>query len=442
MNRISLQTRITAGLAVSLALIFTLQWWVASGSARHVVENKISSNLGHEVENFLAATKLSPGAVELEAASVGQVYQRVYSGHYYLIRAEGNELRSRSLWDEGLPDLPDGLRRITGPRGRTLLVKTASFIKQGRPLKIIAAEDVTDIDLEIDAFRNRYAIVAAFTLAALLLAQIAIVRMALAPLNRARLDADRLERGETDTIVDDVPAELVPFVSRINRLTEITRKRLARSRNALGDLAHALKTPLTALVQAADSERIKRDPELHDLLTETTDTMKRLMEKELRKARLAGAFAPGKGFFPEKDVPPLLNTLGMMYREKAINTQTALSSGGFSAFDAEDMIELLGTLLDNAYKWANGRVRISVAGGNAMVIEIEDDGPGCPPDKLALIVERGFRLDENVPGYGLGLAIARDIVESYNGGISFTRSEMLGGLKVKVALPTPGGSIS
>ncbi len=436
MNNTSLQYRITIGLAISLVLVFSLHWWMASGSARRMLEDKISSNLGHEMENLLAAAKPgTEGSVELQATAVSQVYQRVYSGHYYVIRVDGKEIRSRSLWDEELPNLPEGLRRIPGPKGQTLLAKTATFTKQGKQLEISVAEDVTDTDKDMALFSNRYAMLAVSTLAALLLVQVIIVRMALAPLNRARLDADRLERGETERINADVPAELAPFVARINRLTEITRKRLARSRNALGDLAHALKTPLTALIQAADSDAAKNDPALRMLMDETTGTIKRLMERELRKARLAGAYAPGKGFAPEKDLPPLLGALKMMHRDRDVVVESELPAGNFAACDAEDMTELLGTLLDNAYKWAGGRVRLSISQGENLAIIVEDDGPGCPPDMLEKITKRGMRLDESTPGHGLGLAIAQDIAESYNGTMSLGRSEKLGGLKVEVTFP-------
>lgn len=435
MKRLSLQRRITIGLAVSLAVIFAAQLWAASQSARRVVENSIAQNLDHEIENLLAALALQPdGLFALNPDAETPIYRRVYSGHYFAIHHGGGAIRSRSLWDEDFPAPSDGIRRMAGPKGQTLLAKTASFNRGGRQVAITVAEDVTGIDAEIAAFRNRYAWVAAVTLALLLGAQMLIVRVALKPLERARMDAVRLERGETETMETDVPAELIPFITQLNRLADITRKRLARSRNALGDLAHALKTPLAAIMQAAEHEKVKGDEELYLLLNQSADKMARLMDKELRKARLAGGYLPGKGFDMGRDIPPLLKTLELMHRGKAVRVEARYPETHLAGFDSADMMELLGTLLDNAFKWAKGSVSLAMTLDTAFAITIEDDGPGCPPEMMARIAERGVRLDESVPGHGLGLAIACDIVESYNGRIEFSPSP-LGGLRVTIKFP-------
>ncbi len=432
MKRLSLQRRITIGLAVSLAVIFSVQLWAASQSARRVVENSIAQNLSHEMENLLAALARQPdGGLALKPDAETPIYRRVYSGHYFSIHFESGVIRSRSLWDEDFPALAEGIRRVAGPKGQTLLAKTASFNRAGQRATITVAEDVTAIDAEIAAFRNRYALVAVGTLVLLLAAQMMIVRLALRPLERARMDAVRLERGETETMETDVPAELTPFITQLNRLADITRKRLVRSRNALGDLAHSLKTPLAAIMQAAAHEKVKGDEELYLLLNQSADKMARLMDKELRKARLAGGYLPGKGFDTAQDIPPLLKTLELMHREKALRVDARYPDTHLAGFDSADMMELLGTLLDNAFKWAKGRVSLVMTQDNGLVITIEDDGPGCPPEMTELISGRGVRLDESVPGHGLGLAIARDIVESYNGQIGFSAAA-LGGLRVTI----------
>ncbi len=426
----SLQQRITLGLAVTLAVIFSVQLWIAAGSARRVVENSIAANMDHEMETLLAALIATPQGPALKPDAEGPIYHRVYSGHYFAISHSGGEIRSRSLWDEALEPQGDGLRRVAGPKGQTLLAKTATFVKFNRQFSITVAEDVGDIDAEIASFRYTYALVAAATLALLLGLQLLIVRVALRPVERARLDAMRLERGETETIASDVPVELAPFVTQLNRLSAITRKRLARSRSALGDLAHALKTPLAAIRQAAEHEKVKGDDELYLLLSRSADKMAQLMGKELRKARLAGGFTPGTGFDTTHDLPALLKTLGIMYRDKGIAFDAAYPARNLPGFDSADMMELLGTLLDNAGKWAAKKAALTITDEGGLTITVEDDGPGCPPETMARIAERGVRLDESVPGHGLGLAIARDIVESYGGELAFSRSETLGGLRV------------
>ncbi len=210
MKSISLQRRITAGLAISLAVIFSVQLWAASHSARRVVENSIAENLTHEIENLLAALDPGPdGVLALKPDAEAPIYRRVYSGHYFSIHHGGGVIRSRSLWDEEFNVLPNGLQRVPGPQGQTLLAKTATFNKNGRRVVITVAEDVTAIDAEIAAFRNRYAALAAGALALLLGAQMLIVRIALKPLERARMNAVRLERGERGRITPKVTHDRV-----------------------------------------------------------------------------------------------------------------------------------------------------------------------------------------------------------------------------------------
>jgi len=213
------------------------------------------------------------------------------------------------------------------------------------------------------------------------------------------------------------------------------RRRLLRSRQALGNLAHALKTPLTLLTHQAGHESIRAQPDLQREITAQLQAINRLIERELKRARLSGAALPGQRFDFSAEIPPLVATLASLYREKRIDIATRLPDKAVLSADREDMLELLGNLLDNACKWGKHKVLIEAecAPGN-VAIRVHDDGPGCPKENLAWLAQRGARLDESAPGHGLGLAIALDIAADYGGRISFGRSGILGGFLVIVDL--------
>jgi signal transduction histidine kinase len=164
----------------------------------------------------------------------------------------------------------------------------------------------------------------------------------------------------------------------------------------------------------------------------------RRMERELKRARLAGGVSPGRHFDPAADLPALTDLLRRMYQDKGLEIEAEAPRGTFPA-DREDMLELLGVLADNACKWAETQVRLTVALGTAGIeIRVEDDGPGCPAPNLANLTQRGVRLDETVGGHGLGLAIAQEIVELYGGELALDRSQVLGGFEAVVRRPRPG----
>jgi signal transduction histidine kinase len=213
-------------------------------------------------------------------------------------------------------------------------------------------------------------------------------------------------------------------------------QRLERSRTAAGNLSHAIKGPLGLLRQQLLDPALSVDPQMREALIEQVERLRRLAERQLKRARLAGAGGAGLRFDPGEELPTLARLLGRIHAPKILDIQLDIRTSGPLDVDREDMLELLGNLLDNACKWANGRVRCSLsAEAEALVLSVEDDGPGCSDAEIADITGRGVRLDEEVSGHGLGLAIAKEIVESYRGRIAFGRSSTLGGLCAEVRLP-------
>jgi signal transduction histidine kinase len=223
-------------------------------------------------------------------------------------------------------------------------------------------------------------------------------------------------------------------VAQINHLLAHTEDSLKRSRNALGDLGHALKTPLAVLLSLASSEKLDAHPELRKVLQAQLEQVQQRLNRELNRARLSGDALPGALFDCDEELPGLLATLNMIHGEHLALSYRA-RPGLQLPWDREDLLELLGNLLDNACKWADAEVRLSVvetSGG--FELSVEDDGPGIPRDQRAQVFSRGTRLDEQTDGHGLGLGIVRDIVDTWGGVLRLEESEW-GGLKVVIELP-------
>lgn len=414
-------------LVVLLAITGTGAWIGREATIRFVV-----SRLEHDGEALIAALDTAGRAL---TKPLPPVYSQPLSGHYFVVSFDGGSpLRSRSLWDAefditGLaPGTTDSAFR-DGPRGQRLVVWRAGYEKQGQVFTIAVAEDVAPLSMALRTFLWSGIALAVLTAGLLLWVQKRLLRRAFRRLDTVRADIRRLGRGETGQLSEDVPVEVRPLVREFNHLVTAWHGHLQRSRNAVGNLAHALKSPLQLLMQRG---REKGDASV----TEQASRMHQLVERELRRARLAGSATAAHLFTPERDIEDLVATLKALYRAKKLDIETEISTPASLPFDQEDMLELIGNLLDNAAKWTRRRILLSVtAADNRLRIGVEDDGPGAEPDVTAGLLARGTRLDEQVPGHGLGLAIANDIVRLYHGRIALGRSTALGGFSAMVDLP-------
>jgi signal transduction histidine kinase len=442
----SLLSRLNAGLVVSLVVLFALQWALVSFSIDYLVGSYVAARLEDDTEGLLSALSVTPqGQGRLDPARINPVFLRPFSGHYYDIAVAGSNqspfsLHSRSLWDEDLPvvRLAGGqtqLSRVAGPQGQRLLLRVSGFEKQGHAVTIAVAEDLSPLRARMRRFQWGYAAVSLFMLLALFALQRWIVTAGLRPLKQVQEDMARLERGEVRRMREDVPTEIAPLVRELNRLLLAITRRMERSRHALGNLAHALKTPLTLLTRLADDPALRANGALRDRLIEHTATLDRLIERELKRARLAGGVTPGRQVVLEDEVHHLIVALQGIHRDKGLDIRTHIPPAAQFSGDREDFLELMGNVLDNACKWARRQVALTVEDGPGLRFRVEDDGPGCPPAFLDELTRRGVRVDESTAGHGLGLAIVRDIVESYGGTIGFDRSATLGGLQASVRLP-------
>jgi signal transduction histidine kinase len=261
-----------------------------------------------------------------------------------------------------------------------------------------------------------------------------IVRRSFQSLNAIKNELRQLEQGAIRQLICQAPLEVQPLVTEVNRLITLMDQRLQRSRNALGNLAHALKGPLNLITQICDNETLKQYPDIRNELLQHTKVLQQLIDHELKRARLAGTGGSGQYFQPQDELPSLEKLLQRLYEHKSLQIHHQYPDHALGDTDRNDMLELLGNLLDNACKWANNKVVYSIQQDQHITITVEDDGPGCSNEQLKILTQRGVKLDESVPGHGLGLAIVKDIVNLYNGEMQFDRSPELGGLRIIIKL--------
>jgi signal transduction histidine kinase len=435
----SLQSRLGLGLALSLAAIFVVQWLAVGAAIRYLVHEQMQTRLQHDAEMLLALLVIPPaGAPLFPFDTMSPIYQQPFSGHYFRVEVDGAVAYSRSLWDEELPWPAGGEGEAPGPRGQQLLVLDRAYQKGGRPVRIAVAEDMTPLSMEILWLQYVYAAMSLVFFIALLALQVVLLRRNLAPLQRLRAEVRELEQGERDTLSEDAPGEVVPLVREINRLLTALAERLTRSRNAVGNLAHALKAPLTVIGQQAQRPELEAFPDLRDGLRRKVEEIRGMVARELKRARIAGAANARAAAVLPRDIDDLIATLKAIYRDKALDIGVQLPSETRCAMEREDLLEMLGNLLDNACKWAASAVALTITYDNGnWRFTVEDDGPGADTATYADLTRRGNRLDETTDGHGLGLAIVQDIVTAYHGRLVLQRSGRLGGFAAIVTLPLP-----
>ncbi|MFO1417649.1 MAG: ATP-binding protein [Methylotetracoccus sp.] len=426
---------------IVLVLTFGAQWLIVAQAVSRVAENQIASRLEHDGETILASLELdAPDATpRLNAQRLALVYQQPFSGHYYLIRSGAHALISRSLWDEDLAAEParpgtETRRHADGPLGQPLLVWTRGYVKQGRPVSITVTEDLTEVWRDIAYFKLAYLFICAATLLAAVALQRADIRRALRPFGITASNLASIARGETTRLEPASLSEMRPLVDEINRLLELVERRLQQSRTAVGNLAHALKTPLASMFQTLKDPRLAEHPELAEAIRQQSESMRRLTEHELKRARLAGDGTSGASFAPKADASTLIRLLQTVYAEKKLSFELEAPEL-LLPYDREDLLELLGNLADNACKWAERRIRVRISVDSRLLIEVADDGPGCEPAALEQLARRGARLDESKHGHGLGLAIVQSICDAYNGKLTLGPDPLLGGFRAQVTLP-------
>ncbi len=446
----SLERQLRTSLAVIMSLILFGLVLVAHLSTRTILEDFVTSRLNHDAERLLDSLEISPESFKLRWRRINPSYNAANSGHYYSIRVHNDGVDERLLSSHSLQggviptplsELPSVLHDITGPQDQHLIVWTTTRSISGQNVTVSVAEDMSLLMKKRRYFFVVFVSIGLVGFILIVILQRIAIRRLFILLDDSRQEIRQIESGERQQLSEQVPSEIFPLVSEFNHSLSLMQQRMERSRNSLGNLAHALKTPLSLLIQQLDkltSGLDKKDKQNMMLAKAQVERIHQLTERELKRARMAGQGNTNQRFDPNEELPTLIDVLKKAHQKNELKVTLTVAKTVKVFGDREDMLELIGNLLDNAYKWANSQVSCKVLLSEEKTrteIIIEDDGIGKEAGELDKIIQRGTRLDESIQGHGLGLAICRDIVQLYAGNIHLARSENLGGFKVEVHLP-------
>ena len=310
------------------------------------------------------------------------------------------------------------------------------------PYTIYVLEDSRALGKQLRVFRSAVWFWLGVTGLILLLLQTLVLQWSLRPLKRVINELTRVQRGERERMSEMHPRELEPLTDSINAFIESERENLERQRNTLADLAHSLKTPIAVLRTQLDSGA--DDGSLREELDVQLQRMNNLVSYQLARAASSGHKLFSAPVPIEANAEEIVRGLEKVYAAKGVLCEFELAPGVQFFGEAGDLQELLGNLLENAFKWARHRVLLTARPDRAapnrragLQLVVEDDGPGIEPDDVARVLQRGVRGDERVQGHGIGLSIVQDLVRDYRGELQVARSQELGGARFEVTLP-PG----
>lgn len=395
-----------------------------------------------------------------QRADIGELGEPMFdlplSGWYWQVTrldADRPEVHaSRSLFAERLPKLvdvegesgPGGARKgfVQGPDDRRLrlIERLIDAGDQGRFLIQVAASPE---EIEVDVSRFDLSLGATFSLLALaLVASTALqVRFGLRPLRQLQEGVAAIRRGEGEHIAGDFPRDIHPLASELNLLIASNKEIVERARTHVGNLAHALKTPLSVILNEAEAQA--RQPGaavLADRVTEQAGIMRDQVGYYLDRARAAARSSMiGTATDAKPVIDALTRTFTKIYADRGVTFAAEAPAGLRFRGERQDLEDMIGNLVDNAGKWARSHVAIAAAfaeeaSGAGLAIVVDDDGPGLPADQRATVTRRGRRMDETKPGSGLGLSIVADLVGVYGGALTLSDSP-LGGLRAILRLP-------
>ncbi len=445
----SLRLRLLVGTLFWIVASIVAAGWGLSSLFRQHVMVQFHSELRTHLDQLTAHLALdAAGHPVLSQALSDPRLKRPYSGLYWQIDriasdaapANAAVLRSRSLWDQTLriprDALADGTlhqHRVAGPERATLGMQERSVQLDGVSLRLAVAADEKLMIEPIERFNT--ALWLAFGILGLGLALAALVQVfvGLAPLRKLQAALSLVRDGEALRLEGGFPKEIMPLVEDFNRVLAQNAEVVARARTQAGNLAHALKTPLSVLANAAAG---KDDPLARQVLQQVDNARKQVDYHLARAQAAATARLPGARTPVTPIIDGLVRTMQHIHAARGLElrVQPVPSDLSFRG-EAQDLQEMLGNLLDNACKWAAHRVEIEARmEQDRLVIQIDDDGVGISAEQRQAVLQRGVRADQQAPGNGLGLAIVADLATLYDSPMTLAASP-LGGLRVSLSLP-------
>lgn len=409
---------------------------------RHIEEYFDAFMFDHMEENIAAARINEQGQLFLTWIPADPRFMNPQSGWYWQIYEEekliaGSESLGNDAIDFVLPGADDytQIQKVVGPGNETLraLVLDVKLKGSSKLYTFAIAGSVNSIRRDVEGFTSKLGITLIILGTGLLMVVLVQIRFGLKPLRLLKDSLTNVRAGKENRLPENFPTEIQPIVHELNALLDHSESLLDRARTQVGDLAHALKNPLTVIRNEAREIKDQRG----QLIREKSDAMGAYVERYLSRARAAGSANIIRANVPVQPVAKdICYLMARMYQDKNIDIVLKDLKGLYFKGDAQDLEEMLGNLTENACKWANSKVVVSGRQKDMrLVINIEDDGPGIPDDQTDTVLQRGRRLDETVPGSGLGLAIVIDLAHLYNGSLTLHKSA-IGGLDARLELPS------
>ncbi|MEP7030260.1 MAG: HAMP domain-containing sensor histidine kinase [Pseudolabrys sp.] len=452
----SLALRLFLSASAWAVFILLITGIVLSSLYRQATERSFDRRLGVYLRTLVADVASPEDTSDKFPQSLGEpLFELPLSGWYWQVtRVDSGkpELRSsRSLWDGGLPHLQDqgvvpgldGARQgyVSGPEEQRLrLVERNIDLGDEGHYLVAVAGDAAEITDETRSFDQALMITFSILAAVLLLTTMFQVRFGLAPLKRISESLAAIRSGSAERLAGKFPEEIAPLARETNALIDANKEIVERARTHVGNLAHALKTPLSVMVTEANAR--SGDPFAQKVM-EQADIMRDQVARHLERARLAARLTVVGSL---TDVAPVVNalarTMEKIHREKNITFEVHANEQARFRGEKPDLEEMIGNLVDNASKWASSRVMVEVvterpdpaSAAQVVRIVVDDDGRGLSPSEREQVAKRGRRLDETKPGSGLGLSIVLELATLYGGALTLG-SAPVGGLRAELVLP-------
>jgi signal transduction histidine kinase len=456
MNRGSLVGRL-----IRLAAVWSLALLIVTGAGLSYVFHKsalaeFDQGLSEDIDSLLAGSSVTPQGDVFAPAITDARAVHVYSGKYWQLselRSDGllhplQDQRSRSLFDQEINSPKNAKALLDQNKGRLFFYDTTGPLEQklrvavreamitgyGKPIVFMVAQDRHHIDDDV----RRFAVITGAALLVLgiglVVAVVIQVRVGLSPLFDMGREIAEVRVAKRSRLSDTYPAEIAPLAQELNALLDHNQEVVERQRTHVGNLAHALKTPISVML--AEAER--HPGPLGEVVERQAAAMQGHVEHHLRRARAAARSTASGERTPVADV---LDELARMLERVHPDGEIEWDADDELAFlgERQDLQEMAGNLMENACKWRRRRVRVTAepVGANRLRLVVEDDGPGIPAEERAAALLRGQRMDETTPGSGLGLSIVSELAVAYGGSLTLDESR-LGGLRIELDLPRAG----
>jgi len=450
----SLRLRLLVLSIISVVLVVSVAGFSISTLFANHVQRSFERGLSTQLDRLIALVNAGAETPKLRQPMPDARYETPGSGIYWQVSdpQSGVTVRSRSLWDTTLP-FSDPAPAEAGITSRTvsdpsdepalMIARTLHFDTAGgtRTLVVAVAEAMSAVAAANASFQSDLLRALAILAVALIGTSWLQVRLGLAPLSIIKRGISAVRSGQSRTLSGALPLEVQPLVTEVNELLAAQERSIRFARDRAADLAHGLKTNLTRLNIEAHGLREARDAAAALRIENLTAEMAQTIDHQLRLARLRHRTRSDTSATPLASVlDKVIAAVRATPDGAALDWQRLGALDLAVALDPMDLTELLGVLLENAAGWARSRVQVSAArAGSACILVIEDDGPGLDQKAMAELGQRGRRQDEARPGTGIGLAIAREIIDLNSGTLRFSVSG-LGGLKVTVQLKAAGNS--